>query len=409
MGRTAIGAASALLIAIGVAAAQPPPLPPGNLPPVAEAKPSPDVPAVPPPAPTSCDDGARNPDWVDCHQGPAERVWFDGGFSYMWLKNGPQSFPLVTSGGAIAIGGSNLDFGTFNAGALDAGMWINDRHTLGLYAGGFITEQRSTISALASSAGGSPQIARPFIDALTFVPSALLVSSPPAISGSVVVAADARLYGADGGTLWNLFQTESVTINLLYGFRYLNLEENLSITQQSQQLTIAPTPPLGIADRFQTRNEFYGGQIGACGEYRFGSLAAGVASKVSLGTNHEVVGIIGQTSGIGGLNGIPGGLLAVPGGNAGRFINNRFVVVPEVGVTLGWQATQWLRCTIGYDFLYINDVVRPGSQIDPLVNTKLVPISPNFGSTSGPNFPMPTGKSDTFYAHGLQFAAELTY
>jgi hypothetical protein len=102
-------------------------------------------------------------------------------------------------------------------------------------------------------------------------------------------------------------------------------------------------------------------------------------------------------------------LLAVPGGNAGRIEYNRFVVVPEVGVNLGWQATSWLRLNVGYDFLYINDVARPGSQIDPFVNPKLVPASAAFGSTSGPNFPTPTAKSDTFWAQGVQFGVEVKY
>src|SRR5205814_7254520 len=116
-----------------------------------------------------------------------------------------------------------------------------------------------------------------------------------------------------------------------------------------------------------TRNSFFGGQIGTYAEYRFGSLVGGIAYKVSLGTNHEVVEIIGQTTGSN-MVATPGGLLALPGGNAGRDVNNRFVVVPEIGATLGWQVNPWLRLNVGYDFLYINDVVRPGSQIDPFLN-----------------------------------------
>jgi hypothetical protein len=48
-------------------------------------------------------------------------------------------------------------------------------------------------------------------------------------------------------------------------------------------------------------------------------------------------------------------------------------VVPEVGVKVGYQVTPHLRAQVGYDFLYWSDVVRPGSQIDPLINTNLIP------------------------------------
>jgi hypothetical protein len=137
---------------------------------------------------------------------------------------------------------------------------------------------------------------------------------------------------------------------------------------------------------------------------------AGIASKVSLGTNHEAVESIGKTTGLNSAPGdVSGGFLALPGGNAGRDVNNRFVVVPEIGATLGWQVNRWLRLNVGYDFLYINDVVRPGSQIDPFLNQKLIPVSTSYGSTSGPNFPMRSTRSDSFYAQSVQFGVEVKY
>ena len=83
--------------------------------------------------------------------------------------------------------------------------------------------------------------------------------------------------------------------------------------------------------------------------------------------------------------------------------------MPQVDVRLGYQLSNWLQVFVGYDFLFINEVVRPGSQINLNVNTALVPISPTFGSAVGPNEPSPTSKKDEFWAQGIHFGIEFRY
>ncbi|MGG7379585.1 BBP7 family outer membrane beta-barrel protein, partial [Escherichia coli] len=65
----------------------------------------------------------------------------------------------------------------------------------------------------------------------------------------------------------------------------------------------------------------------------------------------------GQTSAV------VGGLLALPS-NIGNFQRNRFGVVPQVGLKVGYNLTDNLRVYVGYDFLWWCNVVRPGDQID---------------------------------------------
>ena len=54
-------------------------------------------------------------------------------------------------------------------------------------------------------------------------------------------------------------------------------------------------------------------------------------------------------------------------------------------------------------------MARPGAQVDPVVNPRLVPTSGNFGATSGPPHPYVTAEHDFFYAHGVQFGMEMRY
>ena len=58
-----------------------------------------------------------------------------------------------------------------------------------------------------------------------------------------------------------------------------------------------------------------------------------------------------------------GGLLAQET-NIGTFEQNQFAVIPEFGLTVGCNLTRRLRATFGYTFIYWNNVLRAGDQID---------------------------------------------
>jgi hypothetical protein len=88
---------------------------------------------------------------------------------------------------------------------------------------------------------------------------------------------------------------------------------------------------------------------------------------VALGFTHEVVeraGANGVT--IPGVTAVEGGLLVNPG-NAGRDVRARFAVLPETTVQLGYWITEHLNAFVGYNFLYVSSVARPGDQIDPVI------------------------------------------
>src|SRR5262249_28084840 len=131
--------------------------------------------------------------------------------------------------------------------------------------------------------------------------------------------------------------------------------------------SLAPVTAISIADGFHTRNQVYAGQIGMRFEGHAGSAFCRVTGKVGFGPNHETVSIAGSTTATfdnGTTQTVTGGLLSQPGTNIGRTNNNPFVIVPQVDMRLGYQFANCLQVFIGYDFLFINEVVRPGSQIN---------------------------------------------
>ncbi len=180
--------------------------------------------------------------------------------------------------------------------------------------------------------------------------------------------------------------------DVLYGLRWTSLDESLQVTEDLQELT-GTTPPLGddldVFDRFATENNFLGGEIGYETEWQYRRWSLNLLSKVAIGNTRQQVDINGETSID---NGAPltGGLLTqryvhpgddgIPGnaddfvvGNIGSYERDEFSMIPELGLTMGYNLTQRLKLTAGYTLIYWSNVVRPGDQIDLDVNANLIP------------------------------------
>jgi hypothetical protein len=202
-------------------------------------------------------------------------------------------------------------------------------------------------------------------------------------------------------------------VDLLGGFRYLRLTEGLRIEEDLTELAGGPSPgtTFGVADQFDTRNQFYGGQLGIRGEYRRGRAYVNLSGLVGLGDNHETLKINGSTAitppGSTPLV-RPGGLLALPS-NIGNYSHDEFAVVPELRIEAGYQVTSHLRAFAGYTFLYWSDVLRPGDQIDLTVNPSQVPSNLSTVTAFGPARPAVSLRSTDFWAQGISFGLEIRY
>src|SRR5262249_53189153 len=180
---------------------------------------------------------------------------------------------------------------------------------------------------------------RPFFNVITGAEDSELVSVPGRLAGTVSAGLSSRLQGAELNGACNLWCGCSGRVDLLAGFRHLQLDEGLGITEN---LAVDPGVPFiggtafGVSDQFSTHNWFYGGQIGARAEVRRGGFFVDLLAKVALGSTHEVVDIAGSTvitpPGQAATVG-NGGLLALPS-NSGHFTRDHFAVVPELGVNV---------------------------------------------------------------------------
>jgi hypothetical protein len=352
--------------------------------------------------------------------------WFSGEYLLWWIKSA-QLPPLVTTspagtpraaagvlgvpGTTTLFGGDSLDLEERSGGRFTLGYWLDDEQCLGLEGSFFFLGERSI--GFMDASGGNPILARPFTDAVTGAQASELVAFPGVVSGGIAVRDTSRLYGADLNLRAALCRGCNWRLDVLGGFRYFNLEENIAIMEN---LTIAPTAPLAgsgimLTDSFTTHNNFYGGQLGLDLEWRRGRWSLHLMDKIALGDMHEVVNINGGTTFVpvgGPAITQTGGFYALPS-NIGRREQDRFAVLDEAGVKLGYQVTDHMTAFVGYSFLYASSVVRPEKQIDTTVNTSQLPSVMGPGTLVGPARPIFTFRPTDFWAQGVNFGLEFRY
>ncbi len=275
-------------------------------------------------------------------------VWASAEPLLWWVRPGSTP-PLVTADGP-------LDYGLLEGGRVAAG-YVNAAGDFGLEGNGFWLARGTAPAAPA-------------------------------------VASSSQLWGAETNVVGNVLGTDCVGLDLLGGLRYVGLDESLVV----------------VTDSLRTRNQFLGGQLGSQVEVRLGRLYTNLLGMVAVGNMHQVVDVGGSStlSGPGGSTTLPGGLLAL-GSNSGRQTHDEFGVVPELNFNVGYQVRPGIRLYAGYSFLYLNDVARPGDQVNTTVNTALVPTSPQFGTPGGPLQPGALFNRTDYWAQGVNIGLALRY
>jgi len=350
-----------------------------------------------------------------CEPASRGRFWIGGEYLLWWPKDGPMPFPLVTTGnpadavpGALGqpgtvplFGRSGLDYGALSGMRFNIGTWLDSDEVTGIEASGFLLERGGTGFSAAGNAAGLPPLYVPIFRADIGREGAFVISDPRhPFLGGIAVGSGTRLWGAEANGLYKL----APNLAFLVGFRYLDLGESVTLSAPN---LVDPVNNISenIHDQFGTRNQFYGGQLGLRGQIERGRFNLSVTGTVALGTNHELVGITGSTVESGAVHGtFPGGILTQPS-NIGSQTRNDFAVLPQLQLKLGYDLVRGVRAFAGYDILYLNQVVRPGNEIDHSVN----PTQVLGGALLGPARPMPLFDRSDFWAQGVSFGLLFTY
>jgi hypothetical protein len=368
------------------------------------------------------------------------RFYGSAEYLYWWIRNS-QFPPLVTTGSPAApqviqgtlgqdntvllFGGSSVDNEGRSGGRFTLGYWFDTCCPTAVEGSGFFLAPRSV--RFAASSASFPVLARPVIDAATGQEKREInttpITSPGGIlnlSGKISVEAPSRLWGTEVNLRRQLCCGCNYHVDLLAGFRYLDLAEGLHVSEDvTSNAVIAGVPAFDtvgnrilVVDRFDTRNRFAGGQVGASGEYCWNRWSIEATGKVALGDTHQTLDILGNQLVIRPAPLPPstfaGGLLAL-NSNGGRHLRDQFSVVPEVGLKLGYHVTNSLKVFVGYNFLFWSDVIRPGDQVDRTVDVNRVPnflLNPGAPTTARPLVPF---RETSFWAQGVICGLEWRY
>lgn len=339
----------------------------------------------------------------------------------LWWMSAPRvpllatTGPLATSGvvgqpGTLPlIGPRELDTSGRSGGRFTFGWSPDD--DWGIEGEYFFLSPEST--RLGAGSGSYALVSRPYFSQQNGETASVVVA-PFLASGVLSVESSSRIDGFHAALTKNLGDLGGFHATALGGFRYLDFREDLTVTESILTGPRALDPlntRIGVRDSFSTRNRFYGAMLGLNADQCFGRFDVRVRGSISLGAVEQQQDIAGAFS-----RQVPGqvatfsprGLFATPSNN-GRYSRTEFGAIPEAGVALGYHLTQKVHVTAGYQLLYVSNVLRPGDQLDRVIDSSLI-SSPPPGAVAGSGTrPAPMFRDTDLFLHGLTFGLEVRW
>jgi hypothetical protein len=340
---------------------------------------------------------------VECTCGSEFITWLTAEW-VIGTTRGPSLVPIITTGPASAgllagavgqpttlpLFGGKPVLNDWRSGLrVEAGIWLDNDRSTGISAR--IYSLFSAKEVFAARSVGVPVVNLPQFNLVGTVPvqTPLFIGFPGIATGSVTASARTSFTGGDLNFRRLLDRGENYRVELLAGYRQLHLSDGLSTAFDTTSTVIPGFPLLAIrqfgGDNIHTANNFYGPQLGlyaSTGWNRFtleghASSALGVtvsdldfarsrtltttplgnsltntATLVALGVPPATAAGILPTAR--GLATNQASLTRANTSNTLAYLG----VVAEGGARVSYRATDHVRLTAGYSFLYWNNVRR---------------------------------------------------
>jgi hypothetical protein len=287
--------------------------------------------------------------------------------------------PVLVQTSFNVPGGNSVSFHDQSGFRLAAGYWLDDCQSVGLELTGFWLTPKD-VDFRNTTGNTNFSFATPFVNQTVFIPSGQTLVSPNITlvtnaSANVVGTASTELWGFEVNARSTKCRVGPVSFQAFGGFRYIDLNEDLtsiesvsltppmltSLVPMGAVSTTEAIPPttFTLADSIRTTNHFYGAQVGGQFDWCCGCWFLNGWGKIGVGDMHQAVNLLGASKG---FTGADGGLL-VRAGDIGQHTRDRCAFIPEGNLNLGYQFNCHFRAFVGYSFLWLSTVARPGDQI----------------------------------------------
>lgn len=315
---------------------------------------------------------------------------------------GRNSFRSLFGGG---LEGSEVQTG----GRVTLGLWLDPQHTVG-WGGRFmaLTGDDSNFAATSTGDQGTQILGRPFFNALSNDEDALLIAyfdevqGDPIAGGSVNASFSNSFLSAE--TFFRIMMNYDgrKRTDLIAGYHFMRIDDGVhveSTTVSRDPLSIVPVgTQFDITDDFRAKNQFHGGMMGLMSTMQNGQWSIDSTFKMSVGNMRQQLELFGETQ----IDGVvqPGGGLLVQPTNATPAVTQRdkLCFIPELSLALAYHPTETLSFSVGYNIIWVSDMITSGDQIDRRVN-----LSQVSGPLVGPALPEPRFNDSDYWLQGINF------
>lgn len=254
-----------------------------------------------------------------------------------------------------------------------------------------------------------PILARPFLNtsAATAAQDTQLVAFPGDTVGNISVATESKIDGLELTLKRLIYQDRFTRVDWLYGYQHVSIDEGLSIFSNTTVTGAVPGlqgNTIAIRDNFRTANDFNGVAYGLMGSRHIACWKMETLFRLGLGNLRRKVNIDGSTTTTanGAVMTSSQGLLARHT-NDRSFVDDTFVVVPEVGINFATQLRPGLDFNVGYNYLMVPKVAQASQQIN---DNLAVNLSDPLVGALDPSFNLDEGK---YWIHSLGLGLQLRY
>jgi len=311
----------------------------------------------------------------DCANECPNQFCLDVDYLYWQIQDSPKIIPLVIEQPlvdgpfTVVLGGKKITNDWHSGAKISLGYWFDTFERLGVEGSYFFLGENSKSSSFTSNANGSPRLRVPYFNVTTGLPDSTALATPGLYQGSAILKTSDWMQGAELNIVKEICPINFTTFKVLAGFRYWNLDDNLKFSANSP--LISPPSVYFNQDKFNTQNNFYGGQIGASFNQCFlSSFFVDIKGKVALGAmcqQSTIKGYFQTNEFTGSVETFEGGYFALPT-NIGNRSQTCFAVIPELNLNIGCQITDCLSIHVGYTALYVSNVLRASKQMSSDVN-----------------------------------------